>query len=947
MLHSTPDTRAVQNNLPPQRTSFVGREKQIEEVRALLTTSSLVTLVGAGGSGKTRLALQVAASLANSEEDGVWLVEMAGLSDPTFLYGEVARAVDVREEPGRPISSTLVKELEAKRLLLVLDHCEHLADACGSLADYLLRYCPNIHILATSREPLNVEGEQTYSVPSLPQSEALRLFTQRAQAAQPAFSVTSANASAVAQICLRLDGIPLALELAAARARSLPLEEISTQLDGQFRLQARGASRVPPLPQNVQAAVVMEENSEPLPPQTLRTLANRTYGLLFGKGRDVLANLASGASPETSPAPLTPQQTVETALDWTYELLTDGEQAFLNRLSVFAGGWILSAAAGVCVEGDGINRAVSDQEVLDLLMSLVDHSLVVYDAGGDGKQERFRLPEPVRQYAGERLSESGETEAIGGRASSWFMGLAELAAESLNRPGEEAWLSILETESGNLRASLAWEERWGGSEKERNPFEYAPRLESAVRLAAALWRFWYVQRYWAEGRRWLESALTRTIPETLGMRDPMEVWPATTARAKALYGAALLARAQGDREAEWKWQAQALTFCDQLGDQKGTAASLTSLGNTARMQGDYAKARGLHEASLRILRQIGDTLEIANVVSDLANAAHEQGDLKAARPLFEEALTLWRQLRDPGEIGTMLGNLGNVTSAEGDLPAAQALYEEAVVYYRQAGNTLWAANMLSNLGSNVFKQGDFAAARAYYEECLAIRRQLGDQRSTPALLNGLTSAASEQGDFAAARAFCEESLSFYRQSGDMQGTTSSLFSLGELAFEQGEYAASRAFYEECLPLMRQWGGSQEIADLLSGLGNAASEQGDSAAARAFFEEALTLHRQSADPQAIIAALFDLGRVASQQGDKAGARTFYEESLALERQEGDQQNIAILLNNLGSAAYYQGDYVGARAFYEEGLTVYQQLEDQQGVARILEGIAYVMQGESQP
>lgn len=880
MLQSNPGTRAVRTNLPPQRTSLVGREQQVGEVKALLTMSPLVTLVGAGGSGKTRLALQVAAGLMDSEEDGVWedgvwLVELAGLSDPALVPGAVARVLDVPEEPGWPISSTLVEALEAKHLLLILDNCAPLADACASLVADLLGSGPGIRVLASSREPLNVEGEQTYRVPSLSlpdpkqaqtgeglsQSEAVRLFTERAQAAQPSFTLAGANAPAAAQICRRLDGIPLALELAAARVRTLTVQEISTQLDQQFRLQARGASRAAPLPQDVQATVVMEENSEPPPPQALRSLVNRTYDLLFGQGRSTLADLASG----TTPDPLTPQRTVETAIDWTYERLTNREQTFLNRLSVFAGGWILSAAAGVCVDGDGINRGLSDPEVLDLLMGLVGHSLVVYDAGGDGEQERFRLLEPIRQYAGERLSESGETEAMGGRAASWFMGLAELAGESLTGPEQEAWLPILETEHNNLRASLAWEERWAGSGQDGSVFEHRPRLENGVRLSAALWRFWYVQRYWAEGRQWLESALARTVPETLGMRDATEVWQATPARAKALYGAALLARAQGDRKAEGAQQEQALMFYHHLGDQKGVAASLTSLGNTAYNRGDYARARGLHEESLRILRQVGTPQEIANVVSDLANAAHAQGDLTAARPLFEEALTFWRQMRNSGEIATMLGNLGNITSEEGDLPAARALSEEAVLYYRQAGNTLWVANTLSNLGGNAFKQGDFAAARAFYGESLAVRRQLGDQKSVAALLNGLASVASEQGDFAAARAYSEEGLMFYRQSGDQQNVTASLFTLGGLTSEQGDRAAARAFYEECLALVRQSGDQESVALLLNTLGSAAYHQGDSMGARAFYEEGLSIYQQLGDQQGVEMILEGMAYVSQREG----------------------------------------------------------------------------------
>ncbi len=926
MLQSSTGVGTVQNNLPQQTTSFIGREQQIEEVRDLLATSRLVTLVGAGGSGKTRLALQVAAGLIASEEngiweDGVWLVELAGLSDPTFIYEEVARVVGVHERPGWSMPSALVSELEAKHLLLVLDHCEHLAEACGSLADYLLSHCPNVHIVATSREPLNVEDEQIFRVPPLPHSEAVRLFTERAQAAQPSFALTGANTPAVAQLCLRLDGIPLALELAAARMQTLSAQEISTQLDQRFSLAAGGANAPAP-PQNV-----------PPPQSTPQTLAERTLALLTGRVRPA----TSSALPSPVP-PLAPQQIVGTTLDWTYGLLTNSEQTFLNRLSVFAGGWILSAAAGICVDGDGINRAMSDQEVLDLLMGLVDKALVVYYAGRDGEQERFWLREPVRQYTGERLSESGETEAVGGRAASWFMGLAEMAAESLNGPEEETWLPVLETEHNNLRASLAWEEQWAASGQDGSVFEHRPRLENGVRLAAALWRFWYRLSCLTEGRRWLESALTRTIPETLGMRDPMEVWQATPARAKGLYGAALLARAQGDRRAEGKWQEQAMMFYHQLGDRKGLAASLTSLGNTAYTRGDNARARGLHEESLKILREIGNPQEIANVVSDLANAAHAQGDLKAARPLFEEALTFWRQIGDSGEVGTMLGNLGNIASAEGDLPAARALYEESVINYREAGNTLWVANVLSNLGRNAHSQGEITAARAYYEESLTVRRQLGRQKDTAAALNALVIVAADQGDYAAARLYAEEGLTLYEQLGDTQEVASSLFSLGELASKQSEFGMSRAFYENCLAVVRQSGDQQSIALLLNILGGVASHQSDHAAARAFYEECRALRRQLGDQENVALVSSSLAAAASDQGDLAAARIYTEEGLALFRQLGDKEDLLASLFVSGQIAFKQGDYAGARALFEEGLSLARQLERPKDIGGLLDNLA---------
>jgi predicted ATPase/class 3 adenylate cyclase len=495
---SSLDNPALPNNLPQQVTSFIGREAQVAEVKALLTKTRLLTLTGAGGSGKSRLSLQVAADLLDGEGDGVWLVELASLSDPTLVPQAVATVLGVKEAAGKSIQQSLVEWLRPKRLLLIFDNCEHLVAACASLAADILRHCPDVRIMASSREPLSVTGEQTYRVPSLSlpdpkkaqtaeslsQYEAVRLFIERAQAVQPTFSVTDANAPAVAQVCFHLDGIPLAIELAAARIRSLSAEEINRRLDQRFRL-------------------------------------------LTGGSRDTLPR----------------QQTLRALIDWSYDLLTEPEKALLRRLSVFAGGWTLSAAEVVCA-----GEPVEDFDVLDLLTALVDKSLVIYegDAAGGG---RSRLLETVRQYAGDRLQEGGDVEARQERAAAWFLALAEEAEPQLTGPEQGVWLLRLDTEHDNLRASLSWYEK------------SAAGGEAGIRLAGALWRLWWTYGHFSEGRQWLGKALGKTSGQ-----EEAAGFGALTARSKALNGA----------------------------------------GNLAEFQGDYVEARALHEESLAIKRQLGD-----------------------------------------------------------------------------------------------------------------------------------------------------------------------------------------------------------------------------------------------------------------------------------------------------------------------------------------------------
>ena len=658
------DNPALPNNLPQQTTSFIGREKQVEEVKARLTKTRLLTLTGAGGSGKTRLSLQVAADLLTGDGDGVWLVELAALTDPAFVPQAIAGVLGVKEEAGTPVRQTLVAALKDKCLLLLLDNCEHLVAACASLAADLLRFCPNIHILASSREGLNVSGEQTYRVPTLTlpdpkqaqtaaalsQFEAVRLFIERAQVVQPSFTVTEANAPAVAQVCFRLDGIPLALELAAARVRSLPVEQINLRLDQRFRL-------------------------------------------LTGGSRTALPR----------------QQTLRALVDWSYDLLSAAEKTLLRRLSVFAGGWTLAAAEGVCCGEDMEDCGMEDWEVLDLLTGLADKSLVIYEE----VEGRYGLLETVRQYAGDRLGESKEAEAVQERAASWFLALAEEAEPQLAGPEAASWLLRLEREHDNLRASLSWYESRPVQEQDG---------EAGLRLAGALWRFWLVRVHYAEGRQWLGRTLGGTEAAGTGGASGRE---ASAARAKALRGAGALARMQGDYAAARSLHEESLTFFRRIKDQQGIAWSLTNLGMVVSMQGDYGAARALHEESLTLFRQTGDQHGIAWSLNNLGYVAELQGDCGAAKALLEESLILMRQTGDQQGIAYALDNLGMVAHAQGDCGAARALYGESLILMRQIGDQQGIAYSLDNLGYMASDQGRHARWVRLWSAADALRKQIG------------------------------------------------------------------------------------------------------------------------------------------------------------------------------------------------------------------------------
>ena len=841
------DNPNLLNNLPQQVTSFIGREAQVAEVKALLGKTRLLTLTGAGGSGKTRLSLQVAADLLDGGGDGVWLVELASLSDPTLVPQAVAGVLGVKEAAGKTVQQSLVAWLKPKRLLLILDNCEHLVAACASFSADILRNCPGVHILASSREPLAVAGEQTYRVPSLSvpdpkqtqtaeslsQYEAVTLFIERAKAVQPSFSVTDASAPAVAQVCFHLDGIPLAIELAAARVRSLSAEEINRHMDQRFRL-------------------------------------------LTGGSRDTLPR----------------QQTLRALIDWSYGLLTGHEKSLLRRLSVFAGGWTLAAAEVVCA-----GESVEGFEVLDLLTALVDKSLVVAESAGDGT--RYCLLETIRQYGGDRLGESGEAEAVSGRAAACFLALAEEAEQQFDGPERRVWYSRLEAEHDNLRASLSW------SLSREEPLQGERSKDAVLRLAnddglhlgGALWQFWFMQGHLSEGRRWLDLVLAQAGASRS---------EASAARAKALNGA----------------------------------------GNLALLQSDYAGARALLEDSLTLARQLGDQSRIIKALVDLGWVAWHQGDNGRVRALREESLSLWRQSGDQDGIAYALMNLGSVSERQGDFAGARALHEESLSLWRQLGDQKGIVLALQSLGSAAWSQGDFAGARALYEECLGLSRQEGNQRYRATMIGSLGWIAWRHGDFAAARALHEECLGLFRLLEDQSSIAYALMNLGLVAHYQGDYAGARALYEESIIISRQSGDHQSIAYALMNLGWVAWYQDDNVGARTLLEESLSLYRQVGDQNGIANVLMNLGRVAQRQGDYVRARALHKECLSLFRLLEDQQGIANTLGYQGIVAQRQSDYAGARALLEESLTRARQLGDQQGITYALSGLGIVAQRQSQ-
>ncbi len=734
----------ISNNLPIQLTSFIGREREIEDVKSLLSRSRLVTLIGAGGAGKTRLALQAAADLIDLFPKGVWLVELAPISDPALILQAVASTFEVREVAGHSLLDMLRDYLQPKSLLLVLDNCEHVVAAAAHLASDLLRACPNLKILATSREVLGIAGETTYRVPSLSrpdprrlqsleeltQCESVQLFVERGIHSQPRFALTDANAKAVAHICDQLDGIPLAIELAAARVKVLTADQIAARLDDRFRL-------------------------------------------LTGGSRTNLPR----------------HQTLRAAMDWSHDLLSQEERTLLRRLSVFAGGFTLEAVEAVCI-GAGLEVT----RVLDLVVNLVDKSLVM--AEGLNGETRYHLLETIRQYSLERLQEAGEVAAVHGRHLDWYLGLAEQAEPELQGPDQFGWLERLEMEHDNLRAALEWARSQEGG------------AEAGLRLAGALHRFWAMRGYLSEGRERLESLLASgngpsslVLAKALYGAGVLAVHQGDYARATVLcerslsvyqelhdtLGIALslnvlgfVARNQSDVARAEKLLRESLTLSRASDHSWALAEALIFLGHSARRTGDFHRALALGEDGLVLWRKLGDRRGIATALDLLGTVARYLRNYERARAYHEEGLGLQRELGSRLDLAVSLLNLGAVAMEQGNNARATQLLEEGLILCKELGYKHGVAASIGNLAIIARHEGNYERARTLLEESRLLWQALGDRRAVAAALRILGLVVQGQREYAAAAALHRESLRLNLELGDKVGIAESLAWLADL-----------------------------------------------------------------------------------------------------------------------------------------------------------------------
>ena len=710
---------ALPNNLPAQMATFIGRDRELAEVRSLVGSSRLVTVTGAGGAGKTRLGLQLAAELLDGSGDGVWLVELAAVADENAVAPAIARALGIGEPRGRPVLDALLDALAPQDILIVLDNCEHLIGGCAKIADAIVARCPRVHLLATSREPLAIGGETIYRMPSLSlpgpgeadcaaaeSSDAVALFADRARVQGTGLVIDEQTAPLVVSICRQLDGMPLAIELAAARLRSLSLSDLQDRLGQRFRLLTGGS----------------------------RTAPER-------------------------------QQTLRATVDWSYSLLTGAEQLLLRRLSVFAEGFDLDAAEAVCGFGD-----IEAFDVTDLLGSLVDKSLVV--AESTGETLRYRLLETIRQFAAERLAETGPggAAAVAAAHRAHFLSVAEAAAPHLTGPDQGRWLARLDADQANLQRATA------------HAAADPDGTTLALRFGVALKRYWIARLRLEEDNRLLGPVLDR--PEARA--DPH------------LFTAALVVAALGrgpDITTALQRGEQAVAAARRLGDERLLIDSLAPLCGNYCLAGQPEKGLPLGQESLERARRLGDDVLLGGSLLMFLLSADLIGPARAER-LYAEAIACTERSGDQLIAYLLRNNAGVHALRAGDLPAARSHLEHAARAARAIGEE--SSSVPVNLGWVLRQDGDPDSARPMFEAALRISRRNGDRPDMACACLGLACLAADRGDWPRAGMLHGVAQAFLGPTGEAWQNPEARYrreSLGQLHARLGNEQADRAYAE--------------------------------------------------------------------------------------------------------------------------------------------------------
>jgi predicted ATPase/class 3 adenylate cyclase len=673
------------HNLPVQLTSFIGREIEIREIKQAVLSHRLITLTGAGGTGKTRLALQVAAEVLDRFPDGVWFVDLAPITEHELITQTILSTLGVPDQPGLAPQQQLMDFLQEKKLFLLLDNCEHLLESCVKLVEIILSHAPELKILATSREALTISGEMIWHVPSLSlpdiqhlpaiewfsQYEAVQLFIERSTLVQPHFQVTNANAPAIAQICFHLDGIPLAIELAAARVRTMSIDEIARRLDDRFRLLTGG-----------------------------------------------------------SHAALERHQTLRTAIDWSYHLMSEQEKLLFARLAVFSGGWTVEAAEQVCSTSEDI----ASNDVFELLAHLVDKSLVILD------ESRYRMLETTRQYAREKLLDHDGGRVLCERHLNYFLDLAEQFSQHTHSRDKHQWETRISQDDDNFRAALEW-------------CLFNQNTADALRLLSLWWP--NISHRFSEMQDWFEK---------VNLMPGKEKIPAQYANLLNRVGGQNWLRGKNDYAKSVLQQSRAIWQTLGEDGEEGLAEACAVLGEIA-MPSDPAAAEALLEKAYFLHQKHGNQWGMGSTSIMMAHRAMDEGKYAEADAHFQKSIAMWKGADDSVMLGITYSELGELARMQGDYERAGQYYEQCINDLRQQGKQKYTATALFNLAWVHLHQGDTLKAKICFEESLQLEKEDGNYHGVLACLAGLASSLISDGKPEGAARLFGAFQSLYEKSG--------------------------------------------------------------------------------------------------------------------------------------------------------------------------------------